>query len=76
MAVFKLKMDELITHWYRSYFEVEADSEQEAVDKILEGEVEPYDYEPLYTGLEPVERVEILNAKSEVIYNSEENVQV
>lgn len=76
MAVFKLRMDELITNWHRSYFEIEANSEQEAVNKILDGTEEPYDYEPLYTGLEPVERVEILNSKSEVIYNSEENVQV
>jgi hypothetical protein len=74
MATFNLKMDELITHWQRSYYEIEANSEEEAMNKILDGIEEPYDYEPLYTGLEPVEEFEILNSKYEVIYSSKENV--
>lgn len=71
MPKFKLKMDELITHWQRCYFEIEAETEEEAMNKILNGEVEAYDFEPLYTGCEPVERFEILNSKGDIIYSSE-----
>ena len=74
MALFKLKMDELLEVWQRSYYEIEAETEEEAMNKILDGIEEPYDYETLYTGLEPVEEFEILNSNNEVIYSSKEDV--
>ena len=74
MALFKLKMDELLEVWQRSYYEIEAETEEEAMSKILDGIEEPYDYETLYTGLEPVEEFEILNSNNEVIYSSKEDV--
>lgn len=72
MPIFKLKKDELCHQWYRNYYTVEANTLNEAVNKILDDEIEAYDYEPIIEcGQEPVS-FEIVDEFDNVIYTSKE----
>lgn len=44
---FDLYKDELIHRWVRSYYTIEAESEQEALNKILNEECDPDEYDDL-----------------------------
>lgn len=68
MAIFKLKKDSLYENWWRDYYEIEADSLEDAIKMILSGEVEPYDSRDLIeTFAEPV-KIEILDEELNKIY--------
>lgn len=68
MAIFKLRKDELIQTWYRDYYEIEAETLEDAKQMILDYDVEPYNSEPLFEfEQEPLE-TEILTEDGEVIY--------
>lgn len=72
MAVFKLKKDEKIETWWRDYYEIEADSLEEAIEIILSGEVDPYDTESMVDlQMEPSE-TEILDEECNVVYDSKQ----
>ena len=72
MPIFKLKKDEKIETWWRDYYEIEADSLEEAVEIILSGEVDPYDTESMVDlQMEPTE-TEILDEECNVIYDSKQ----
>lgn len=45
MAKFKLLKDELISTWHRYFYEVEAETLEEAIQKIKDDEVDNYDFE-------------------------------
>lgn len=47
MAIFKLTKQELIKQWWNDFYEVEADTLEEAIQKILDYEEDPYDSEPV-----------------------------
>lgn len=70
MPIFKLKKDELYKQWYRDYYEVEADTIEEAVQMIRDYDVEPYDSEPIFEfEQEPLE-TEIEDYEGNVLYSS------
>jgi hypothetical protein len=72
MAIFKLKKDEKIETWWRDYYEIEADSIEEAVEIILSGEVDPYDTESMVDlQMKPTE-IEILDEACNVVYDSKQ----
>lgn len=72
MAIFKLKKDEKISTWWRDYYEIEAESIEEAVAIILEGEVDPYDTEAMVDlQMEPTE-TEILDETGNIVYDSKQ----
>lgn len=72
MAIFKLKKDEKISTWWRDYYEIEAESVEEAVAIILEGEVDPYDTEAMVDlQVEPTE-IEILDETGNIVYDSKQ----
>lgn len=72
MPIFKLKKDEKIETWWRDYYEIEADSIEEAVEIILSGEVDPYDTESMVDlQMEPTE-TEILDEECNVVYDSKQ----
>lgn len=75
MSIFKLKKDEKVETWWRSYYEIEADNLNDAIKKILDGYEDAYDSEPLTYGYsEPIE-IEILDSEENIIYhkNNESN---
>lgn len=47
MNLFKLYKDVKYTSWDRLYYEVEAETIEDAVKKIIDGDVEEYDIEAL-----------------------------
>lgn len=72
MAIFKLKKDEKIETWWRDYYEIEADSIEEAVEIILSGEIDPYDTESMVDlQIEPTE-IEILDEADNIVYDSKQ----
>lgn len=72
MAIFKLRKDEKIETWWRDYYEIEADSLEEAIEIILSGEVDPYDTESMVDlQMEPTE-TEILDEECNVVYDSKQ----
>lgn len=68
MAIFKLKKDSLYENWWRDYYEIEADSLEEAIKIVLSGEVEPYDTENLIDVLAEPIKIEILDEELNKIY--------
>jgi hypothetical protein len=68
MAIFKLKKDSLYENWWRDYYEIEADSLEEAINIVLSGEVEPYDTENLIDALAEPVKIEILDEELNKIY--------
>ena len=72
MPIFKLKKDEKIETWWRDYYEIEADSLEEAIEIILSGEVDPYDTESMVDlQMEPTE-TEILDEECNIVYDSKQ----
>lgn len=72
MAIFKLKKDEKISTWWRDYYEIEAETIEEAVAIILEGEVDPYYTEAMVDlQMEPTE-TEILDETGNIVYDSKQ----
>lgn len=71
MAIFKLKRDCMHETWWRDYYEIEAESIEDAIQLILSDEVEPYDSECLPDlNITPI-KTEILDNDGETIYISE-----
>ena len=71
MPVFKLTKQELIKQWWNDFYEVEADTLEEAVQRILDNDEDPYDSEPVVEIQVAPERVIILDEKGHEIYDSE-----
>lgn len=70
MPVFKLKRDEKIETWWRDYFEIEAESLEEAVGVILEGDVDPYDSESMVDLMCDPTATEIYDDEGNLVYES------
>lgn len=77
MNLFKLYKDVKYTSWDRLYYEVEAETIEDAVKKIIDGDVEEYDVEALdeYETLTPEENnwrstVEIYSDDYERLYQN------
>ena len=70
MPIYKLKCDRMYNTWWRDHYEIKADSIDEAIKIILEGDVEPYDTECLHDlNVEPV-GTEILDGNGTVLYSA------
>lgn len=68
MPIYKLKCDRMYNTWWRDHYEIQADSIDEAINIILEGDVEPYDTESIPDlNAEPV-GTEILDSDGTVLY--------
>lgn len=68
MPIFKLYIDSLYQTWYRDYYTVEAETEEEAVQLIKDYEVEPDDSEQLFEFEQEPIRKEIYNDEDKLIY--------
>jgi hypothetical protein len=69
MPIFKLYIDSLYQTWYRDYYTVEAETEEEAVQLIKDYEVEPDDSEQLFEFEQEPIRKEIYNDEDKLIYS-------
>ena len=73
MPIFKLKKDELIQQWYRDYYEIEAETKEEALEILLYGDADPYDSMPLFDGIPDPLEMEILDEEGNVLYSDKED---
>lgn len=72
MPIFKLHKDSLWEQWYRDYYEVEAETLEEAVQMIKDYDVDPYNSEPLCDfEQEPLEE-EIIDQEGNILYDSKQ----
>lgn len=70
MPVFELYVDSLYPAWYRDYYTIEAETEEEAVQLIKDYEVEPDESEPLFEFEQKAIRTEIYNG-DKLIYSDD-----
>ena len=76
MPVFNLKVDSLYQQWWRDYYEVEAETKEEAVQMILNEEVDYEDSELLIECSKQIPlKMEIMDEQGEILYseNNEED---
>ena len=72
MPIFKLYVDSLYPAWYRDYYTIEAETEEEAVQLIKDYEVEADDSEPLFEFEQEAIRTEIYNG-DKLIYSEKDD---
>ena len=72
MPVFNLKVDSLYKQWWRDYYEVEAETREEAVQLILDEEVDAVDSELLIESISQIPlKMEILDEQGEILYSKD-----
>ena len=72
MPVFKLKKDEKVEAWWREYYEVEADTVEDAVQAILNGDIDPSDSKFMTEfGIDPLQVI-IEDYNENILYVSEQ----
>lgn len=70
-STFKLFKDELVPQWYRNYYIVDAQSLEEAVEKVKCNEIFPHDTELLEEYSQEPIKIEILNEDEDVLYETD-----
>lgn len=73
MPIFKLYKDELIQQWWRDYYEIEAETKEEALKILLDGDEDPYDSIPLVEGIPDPLETEVVDEEGNVIYSDKED---
>lgn len=68
--IYKFKKYERVSQWWRDYYEIEADSKEEAIKMILDCSEEPYDSEILCDDIPEVFETIITDESNEEVYNS------
>lgn len=66
--IFKLTKNELFMQWYRDYYEVEAETLEEAVQMIKDYDVDPYESEPIYDFEQEPLQTEIVDNEGNILY--------
>lgn len=74
MNSFNLYEDVLSRTWNRYYYEVEADTLEEAIEKVKDGEVDCYDSEQLYESTDDLAPEENNGSAAREIYHEDEVV--
>lgn len=76
MPIFNLKVDSLYQQWWRDYYEVEAETKEEAIQLILNEEADVVDSELIIESISQIPlKMEIMDEQGEILYskNNEEN---
>lgn len=68
MPIFKLTKNELFMQWYRDYYEVEAETLEEAVQMIKDQDVDPYESDPIYDFEQESLQTEIVDNEGNILY--------
>jgi hypothetical protein len=72
MAIFNLKVDSLHQQWWRDYYEVEAETKEEAIQLILDEEVDVVDSELLIESISQIPlKMEIMDEQGEILYSKD-----
>ena len=76
MPIFNLKVDSLYQQWWRDYYEVEAETKEEAIQLILNEEADVVDSELIIESISQIPlKMEIMDEQGEILYskNNEED---
>ena len=72
MPIFNFKKDSLIQQWWRDYYEVEAETKEEALQMVLDEEVDCYDSELLIDCIDQIPvKMEIMDEQGEILYSKD-----
>lgn len=72
MPIFNLKVDSLYKQWWRDYYEVEAETQEEAMQLILDEEVDSVDSELLIESVSQIPlKMEIMDEQGEILYSKD-----
>jgi hypothetical protein len=72
MPVFNLKVDSLYQQWWRDYYEVEAETKEEAIQLILDEEVDASDSELIIGSVSQIPlKMEIMDEQGEILYSKD-----
>lgn len=74
MTKFKLYEDILSRSWNRYFYDVEADTIEEAVEKVRYGEVDCYDSEQIYEVIDELDPVDNNGSPTREIYNDKDEL--
>lgn len=74
MTRFKLYEDILSRSWNRYFYDVEADTIEEAVEKVKDGEVDCYDSEQIYEVIDELDPVDNNGSPTREIYNDNDEL--
>lgn len=67
MPIFKLIKDECFDTWWRSQYEIQAETLEEAVELVKDGEIDPYDSEMLPDLMQAPTSVEIFDDQGNLL---------
>lgn len=67
MPIFKLIKDECFESWWRSHYEIQAETLEEAVELVKNDEVDPYDTEILPDLMQTPIQVEIFDENGNLL---------
>ena len=72
MPILNLKVDSLYQQWWRDYYEVEAETQEEAIQLILDEEVDAVDSELLIESISQIPlKMEIMDEQGEILYSKD-----
>jgi hypothetical protein len=72
MPIFNLKVDSLYKQWWRDYYEVKAETKEEAIQLILDEEVDAVDSELLIESISQIPlKMEIMDEQGEILYSKD-----
>ena len=74
MTKFKLYEDILSRSWNRYFYDVEANTIEEAVEKVRYGEVDCYDSEQIYEVIDELDPVDNNGSPTREIYNDKDEL--
>lgn len=70
MPIFRLTKEEKLETWWKDWYEIQADTLEQAVEIVKSGEVDPYDVESFVDlQAEPI-AVEIYDSEGNLVYES------
>ena len=70
MPIFRLTKEEKLETWWKDWYEIQADTLEQAVEIVQSGEVDPYDVESFVDLQAEPTAVEIYDSEGNLVYES------
>lgn len=70
MPIFRLTKEEKLETWWKDWYEIQADTLEQAVEIVKSGEVDPYDVESFVDLQAEPTAVEIYDEEGNLVYES------
>ena len=70
MPIFRLTKEEKLETWWKDWYEIQADTLEQAVEIVKSGEVDPYEVESFVDLQAEPTAVEIYDSEGNLVYES------